>query len=248
MKVYYIEKMKEINIKNPFAAPVFYTDEIDSTMNLTELLENPSHGTILAAGVQTAGRGRIAGRVWDGGMHENLYFSMYINSKDLEFPLTSLSVRIALAEIAFLGNEYSIRAEVKWPNDVLAGGKKISGILLDSGKKGTVIGCGINCLQKSFGDFRTPATSISMESGSDDKALEVLEKFLPYLHREITGSVPIKDRRNLIYGLGTETIIKTGHPEKGETVQGIITGFSEDGSLLLKTENGSVPVYSGEFV
>ena len=240
--------MKEISIANPFAAPVWYTDEIDSTMNILRLIENPVNGTILAAGLQTAGRGRLSGRVWEGIRNENLCFSIFLDSSFLKFPLTSLSVRTAFAGIEFLVKEYSVSAKVKWPNDVLAEGKKISGILLDSGKNGTVIGCGINCLQKNFDNYRTPATSVSIESGSNDLPLFILEKFLPYLHRELTGSVPVKSRQDLIFGLGTETALKTGHPDSGDTVRGKISGFNEDGSLILETENGSVPIYSGEYL
>lgn len=242
--------MKEINIPNPFKSPVFFSEEIDSTMNMINLLENPEHGTILAAGLQTAGRGRIAGRVWEGRKEQNLYFSLFLDSSVFDFPLSSLSVRTAFAVIAFIQNEYSISAKVKWPNDVLVNGKKISGIILDSGKTGTVIGCGINCLQENFDSFRTPATSITIESGMNDKPLDLLAKFLPFLHQEFFDSVPIKpikERQDLIYNMGTETIIKTGHPEKGETVKGLIAGFNEDGSLILETVNGSVPIYSGEY-
>lgn len=204
------------------------------------------HGAVLAAGHQSAGRGRIAGRTWDGKPDENLSFSIYLDAMLLPFKPVSLSIRTAFAVCAFLGNEYKIEARVKWPNDVLVNGRKISGILLDARKNEIIIGCGINCVQTEFAPFKTPATSLALEKNQADSPLIVLGKFLPFLYREIANPVLLETRTALVWMTGEQIEILTGHPESGQNKKGRIAGLNEDGSLRLESAAGTESIYSGE--
>ena len=243
-----MESMQKIDLDNPFQAPVYYEDIVESTMTAIREIEGAGHGTVLAAGFQSAGRGRIAGRTWLGGQDENVYFSMVLDGKMLPFPVISLSARTGFALAGFLNSEYGIPARVKWPNDVLVNGKKISGILLEVKKQEIVLGCGINCLQTEFAPLRTEATSVKLESGSEDTPMKLLGKFLPYLHEEFSGNVSLDSRSALVWNFGIEIAVKTGHPDSGQLISGKIAGLNEDGSLRLAVGDEITSVYSGEIV
>ncbi len=103
-----------------------------------------AHGTVVAARQQTAGRGRV-GRSWVSPPG-NLYLSVLLR---LDLPLARLAelsfvAALAVADMvdSFLPPDF--RAALKWPNDVLVEGAKISGILIEQGETATIVGIGVN--------------------------------------------------------------------------------------------------------
>ena len=143
-----------------------------------------SEGVALMALEQTAGRGR-QGRSWASPAGEGLYISLIIRPRirAAASALITLASAVAVAEsLADLG----IAADIKWPNDVMARGRKISGILVESAIEGesmqyAVVGVGINVTQRAFPpDLNQPATSIFLELGQDIALDDILR---PFLHR-----------------------------------------------------------------
>ena len=118
--------------------PRLHVREIDSTNERARALAvaGAPHGTVVTAGVQTAGRGR-QGRTWTAPPGTALLLSLVVREID---PLLSLRAGLAVADLAGPG------ARVKWPNDVLVDGRKVAGILVEARPQEgwAVVGIGVN--------------------------------------------------------------------------------------------------------
>lgn len=200
-------------------------------------------GLIVRALEQTAGRGRL-GRTWQSP-HGNLYASFIIRpnvplrrASEIVFA-AALAVYEAVDRYAFVND---IRC--KWPNDVIAGGRKIAGILAEAagGQKGDtsyiVVGFGIN-VESYPTDSRLPATSFR-ELGDGDFARigfeELAGDFGRWRHRwESEGFEPIREAwiaRS--YDIGKLMHVNTG---KARLI-GRFAGLHENGALLLDVADG----------
>ena len=140
--------------------------EIDSTNNyLKNSYQLLDDFTFAVADYQSHGKGRND-RVWQSNIGENLMFSFLIKNKELINKAESFSILTAV-EVASLIEKYDIdNVDIKWPNDVLIGDKKVCGILLEGQVPDyLVVGVGLNVNQKEFpDDLRRPATSLSLEA------------------------------------------------------------------------------------
>lgn len=109
------------------------------------------HGDVHVAEAQTAGRGRL-GRRWASAPGEGLYLSVVLLPGTLPHP-AALTMAAGLAVLEAVRALGARAARLKWPNDVLAGGAKLAGILVEA--RGTtpphaVVGVGLNVLQRTF--------------------------------------------------------------------------------------------------
>ncbi|MBV9116317.1 MAG: biotin--[acetyl-CoA-carboxylase] ligase [Acetobacteraceae bacterium] len=204
-----------------------------------------AHGTVVAAREQTAGRGR-AGRSW-ASPPENLYLSVLLRLDRTPGRLAELSFVAALAVAdmvdAFLPT--GVRATLKWPNDVLVGGAKISGILLEQADGATIIGMGVNVVHAPAGT-PYPATSLAREAG-EASAVSVeacRTALLAALAKRLdawlgAGFVPVRAAwLARAHPLGT--------PLRAGQTDGAFAGLDADGALLLDTSDGRCRVVAGE--
>lgn len=145
-------------------------------------LSKAGHGTVILAQEQTSGRGQ-RGRQWQSSAGRDITFSLVLEPPalfaDAQFGLGKLA---ALALLDALSHFLPGRVKVKWPNDLLVGRLKIAGILIECDLIGdrvrhAVIGVGINVNSTDF-PAEYAATSLSLETGSEQKKKEVLEKVL----------------------------------------------------------------------
>jgi BirA family transcriptional regulator, biotin operon repressor / biotin---[acetyl-CoA-carboxylase] ligase len=152
-----------------------YAEEVDSTNSF--LMDKNSgynqNGTVLLAEKQLAGRGRME-RVWYSHKDQNLTFSILLKgNKKINKKINLVNFAAALAVSFSIENLYQLRTELKWPNDVLISGKKVSGILIESSSSGSridriVVGIGINVNQTVFqGKFNIEPTSVRSELNDD---------------------------------------------------------------------------------
>lgn len=156
--------MQLLDIINPFnGAKIYYKNETDSTMNDARNLicDNPESGTVVSAGEQLTGRGRVAGRSWQGGKDLSLMFTLLIKEAELPFYKTLFPLFAGFCIMNCLKKHYSIESSVKWPNDVLVKGNKISGILCENTDSFILCGCGINLNQTDFPDMNQKITAKS---------------------------------------------------------------------------------------
>ena len=219
-------------------------DETGSTNDDLAALarDGASEGLWLRANLQTGGRGR-QGREWHSPAG-NLYAStlVRVRSGDPPAPTLALVAAVALHEAAsaFAGGA---RIEIKWPNDLLVAGAKLSGILLERIDDAVIVGFGVNLANHPDQTAR-PATSFAALGNAPDPApfLEALaESFARWLSRwRDDGLAPIRARW-LAAAHPPGTALST-HTASGAWVEGLFDGLDESGALRLRLADGSSQV------
>jgi BirA family biotin operon repressor/biotin-[acetyl-CoA-carboxylase] ligase len=222
---------------------IHYFDEVDSTMDIARELARKQcpHFTVVIAGRQKKGRGRLK-RSWlssEGG----LYFTIVVRPKIP--PVLSSRVNFAASMILAqtLRNMFNINAMVKWPNDVLVDGKKISGILSEMEAEidrvsFISIGIGIN-VNNDPTPYEHMATSLKKILGKEVPRIEVLKAFLDHFEDAVNDA----DFDNVVseWKRYTETLnrhvrIVTAH----EVFEGLAVDVDDNGALILKLADGSM--------
>ncbi len=223
-------------------------DTIDSTNEeARRLAQSGERGPLwITAGEQTAGRGR-RGRSWVSP-RGNLSATLLINPGRPASDCAQLSFAAALAAsdtVSIVAPEAEVK--VKWPNDVLANGGKIAGILLESASSGgadpnwLVIGIGIN-LEAHPSDTEFPATSLPALGVTppppEDGLLHLAATFAKWYDIwRADGFAPIRDAwLARAAGLGTRIRARL---QNGECV-GIFEGIDANGALLLREAHDRV--------
>jgi BirA family transcriptional regulator, biotin operon repressor / biotin---[acetyl-CoA-carboxylase] ligase len=228
--------------------PVLILDETPSTNAEARMrAEAGDAGPLwIMARRQTAGRGR-RGRAWETGAGNLAATLLSVTTKPpSEAAQISFIAALAVADLADSAMAQPL-ARLKWPNDVLVQGRKISGILVESGPRpdGTLwlaVGIGIN-LQTPPDAAERPAAAIADFAGaqvlSQDEAMARLSERMSAWMRlwDDQGFAPIaKAWTDHAYGLGSACTARLGH----ETVEGIAEGLDPDGSLRLRLADTSV--------
>jgi BirA family transcriptional regulator, biotin operon repressor / biotin---[acetyl-CoA-carboxylase] ligase len=223
-------------------------DSIDSTNTYAKQLarEDGRHGTLITADYQTSGRGRLS-RTWNAASGSNVLASLILHpSRSLE-DWGGLPLLAGCAVVRTLNGIADISAEVKWPNDVMVGGKKICGILVESGSLGNrswaVVGIGININQTAFeGEFRLPPTSLARQTGRRFDIADVIARLCAeldvlYTLWEEQGNAPIIAQwMQLTTMIGKQIDII----EHDRSKRAVAVGLADDGSLLIREQNGEV--------
>jgi BirA family biotin operon repressor/biotin-[acetyl-CoA-carboxylase] ligase len=212
------------------------------------------HGEVVVAECQTAGRGR-RGRSWSSPPGKNLYLSVILRPSlpPQRAPELTLVASVAACEAC---TKAGVEAGIKWPNDVLVGGRKVAGILTELSAEPdavhwVVLGIGVN-LNSGPDDFpaelRDVATSLSIERGQPvpralfaAALLSELEQWLD-LHAD-EGFGPIRAAwRERSVTLGRE-VRADGD---GEEIAGVAEDIDESGALLVRARGGLVRVVAGD--
>ncbi len=259
--------MERLDIPNPFGGPVFFVEETGSTMDeaakLAEAEESGGprveNGTAVLSAFQSGGRGRLKDRRWSSSPGKSVLATLIIrrdSGSDIEGAASTVSLRTALGISLLLEQEYELRPKIKWPNDVMVRGCKISGILGELRRLFIFVGIGINCLQEAT-DFRELqkrearcVTSIRMETGMKVAPAALFGLLLPRL-----ASVYRMDPREMaeetnkrLFRRNERVRVALGHPEREEFYEGKQRGVAEDGTLLLEEAGGGLrQIASGEF-
>ncbi len=201
--------------------------------------EGAPEGFWLRAERQTGGRGR-QGREWHSPPG-NLYASTLVRLRagDPPAPTLALVAAVALHEVAAV---YSGGAaiEIKWPNDLLVAGAKLSGILLERLDDAVVVGFGVNLADHPDLTAR-PATSFAALGGAPDPALfleSLAESFARWLARwREEGLAPIRLR--WLAGAHPPGTALSTHTASGAWVEGVFDGLDDGGALRLRLADGS---------
>lgn len=231
---------------------IIYFPSVTSTMDAAkkEAQWGAEAGTVILAGEQTAGRGRLK-RTWlspEGG----LAFSVILRPN-----LSCLPYMIMLASLAVANGIRSVtglKPQIKWPNDVLIKYKKVCGILIENDirkndLKHTVIGVGINVNveTKQLTEIAPIATSLSDQLGNQVSRAEVLRSVLVEMDR-LYSELPQGEqlfnqwKANLVT-LGQQVQINMGD----NIYTGLAEDVTEDGSLMLRQKDGYlVKIIAGE--
>jgi BirA family biotin operon repressor/biotin-[acetyl-CoA-carboxylase] ligase len=211
-------------------------------------------GTCVIAREQTLGRGR-QGRFWSSPPGEGLYLSLVLRPqiKPADSAILTLAAAVGVAETFRL--DFDVPADIKWPNDVLASGRKICGILVESAIQNdqlqyAVMGIGVNIAQASFpDDLGNRATSLLLETGRRIEPEDFARPLIERLERWYSASVNHPDsvisrwEELSSYARGCRVGVKFAEG----TIEGTTRGLTSRGALILEMDNGETrEVVSGE--
>ena len=254
---YCLEEEPELLDKKALAEmAIIYRESVDST-NLVarRLAEEGAPGfTTIIAEQQLSGRGRL-GRSWFSPAGSGLWFSVIFRPAALTPAAVSPVTLVTAAVIAdYLSGEYNLPVQIKWPNDLQIGGKKIAGILTEI--KGDpdridylIIGIGLNVNQKPADfapELATIATSLAIETRIKIKRTELLINLHQALLRayrlfEKEGFAPFRQiwiRNNITLGHQ----VKISWP--GGSLTGLASELTDEGKLIVKDNYGQTRLVS----
>ncbi len=223
-------------------------DEIDSTNEEAkrQAVSGVEDGTLIWAHSQTAGRGR-RGREWKSE-RGNLFLSLVLRPDCAPLQAAQLTFVAALAVRDML-SLYLLNHEAiacKWPNDILVGVRKISGILLETSTVGSgsiewlILGVGVNLRHHPDIGGLHPATSLLTEGAHGVDTAMALERFVEAFSRRredwLRGGFEAVRQSWLphAYGIGRIAHITF----ESDSKSGIFTGIDEGGALCLRSEDG----------
>lgn len=221
---------------------VYVFDDVDSTQNVVKAAfsEGAKEGYAVRAKRQSSGRGRYS-RVWQGG-EGNFLFSVLLRPRaDLSqaSQISFVAVNSVYdAVVEFAGEDVGEDLKIKWPNDLLLSGKKLSGILLevenDKDGYGIVLGVGVNLVQ-------APEEGISLKSRFDgldcnaDRFTEIFMKQLAknYQQWQDYGFETVRERWIERSGaIGQNVLVRLADEE----FSGTVSDFDKDGALVLVSD------------
>ena len=254
---YHIERMPDILVPQmlrrrlhgtPFARRIYHFFKIDSTNSVAMRLgeSGEPHGAIVLAEEQTAGRGR-AGRVWASEKSTGIYCSVLLRPSipAAHAPILTLVAGLAARDAAV--EDLDMQPDIRWPNDLLVGGRKFCGILTEMRAEPdrvhyAVIGIGMNVNQAKMPDqLADSATSLRIQTGRPHSRLELLVRLLRHLDRYynqflVEGSQPILRRFAEVssYFKGKRVQITTAT----ESFTGTTAGLESSGVLRVARDDG----------
>ena len=237
--------------------------ETDSTnTEVSRLPGDRQHAHAVLADRQTGGRGRRQ-RNWHSPPGGNIYLSLGWWFRKNDWPLSTLPLVVAVAVCRALGRSGLQEHGIKWPNDILVGGRKLAGILVElqsagSGPALAIIGVGLNVRMPQAGEtglaavIDRPWTDLTSALGSEhtcpgrnplaawllDELLEALDCF------ESNGFEAFRSNwQDMDLLLGRNILVEQGDKE----ISGRARGVDQNGGLLLETSPSVVQVFhSGE--
>ena len=249
--------LTQITTECPWRDTLYWYDTIDSTNTQAKALakDGAPHGTVLVAGAQSGGRGRM-GRSFQspaGGV----YLSVILRPACTPDKLMHLTCATAVAGCRAVEQACGICPDIKWTNDLVVGKKKLGGILTELALDGNgnveyaIVGIGINCCQKEAdfpAEIRQIATSIGAITGNACSTAKLTALLIASLWEMdkclLSGKAEMMDAyRKKCITLGKEISIVSG-----ESVQhGTALDLDEDGGLLVRFSDGSEKIVaSGE--
>lgn len=217
-------------------------ESIDSTMHRAAELaaEGCPAGTIVGADVQTAGQGRL-GRTWhsnDGGLYFTIILRPRVEMRDL--PMVTMAVGVAVADALQMFAGVSV--DLRWPNDVMVGERKLVGILAQWHAGAVLAGIGLNVSQSEFpDDVKNIATSLARETDRTHNKQVLLKAIAASVetHVEILETSGVTAILRLFANASSYVSGKRVKVElPGGDVTGTTAGLTPDGFLLLRKDDG----------
>jgi BirA family biotin operon repressor/biotin-[acetyl-CoA-carboxylase] ligase len=225
---------------------IVYYSSIGSTSEVLKELaaQGAPEGALIITDEQTAGKGRL-GRKWLAPAGTSLLLSLLFRPDLAPNQAQRLTMICSLAIADAIEGLTGLPVGLKWPNDIFIRGKKVGGILTESGTTGrrldyVVVGMGlnVNLAISTLPELRGRATSLSDELGREVSRLELLWRILGGIETRYKalrrGESPHEEWAAHLINLGCEVQVTTP--------QGVLAGWAEgvdaDGALILRTPDG----------
>jgi BirA family transcriptional regulator, biotin operon repressor / biotin---[acetyl-CoA-carboxylase] ligase len=237
---------------------IHYEESVQSTQRIAHVLagDGASEGTLVIADEQTAGRGRLM-REWHSSKGTGIWMSLILKpllspQKAPQFTLiTAVAVVQAIEEVT------DLHPQIKWPNDILIDGKKVTGILTElqaeSDKINSIIigiGMNVNHTNEHFPDeLQKIATSLAIEQGEPLSRSEIVQKVLERI--EALYSMYMKEGFTPVKLLWESYAISIGKKIRARTINGTIEGralgITDEGVLKIEDSAGTIhQIYSAD--
>lgn len=209
-------------------------------------------GLCVVAREQTAGRGRRE-RAWVSPKDAGLYVSVVLRPRlgPRDWPLITLAAALAVRDA--LAEACELEADIKWPNDLLAGGRKLCGILAETAEgargRAVVLGVGVNLGERAFPEeMRDAATSVEAQTGrapDTERLLAALLRALALryeaLHAPGGADATLREwESHSTYARDRRVRVRLD----GETFQGTTRGLAPGGALRVETDTGQLRTVS----
>jgi BirA family biotin operon repressor/biotin-[acetyl-CoA-carboxylase] ligase len=240
-----------------FGKHIYHFFKTDSTNRVALELGHAGEpeGTVVLAEEQTAGKGR-AGRAWQSERAAGIYVTLLLRPRLAPVQAPLLTMMAGLSARTAIEAQTRLAADLKWPNDLILGGKKVGGILTEmhaepSQVRFVIVGIGLNVNQEKFpGELGTTASSLRIETGKQVSRLELLVRLLREFEndynrflREGPAGVTEKFETVSSYARGKRVRVTNG----SASFAGTTAGLGPEGLLLVKRDDGQVvTVISGD--
>ena len=223
---------------------VIYRDHLPSTNDTAheKIRLGAPEGTVIIAGVQEQGRGRLQ-RSWvgpEGNVALSVILYPSLNRLPYLIMMSSLSVCRAIGDVT------GLQAGIKWPNDVLLHGKKVCGILIENelhpdATAAAIVGIGINVKlhPDEYRDISATATSLETEAGQFVSRVDIIRNLLVHFDRLYTSADDTKgfeDWRDSLVTLGQPVTASW----KDGKAEGIAESVKENGALNIRLADGTL--------
>lgn len=220
-----------------------YLQTVDSTNRYARALaqQGAPHGTLVLADEQTAGRGR-RGRGWISPAGEGVFMSLILRPQAHPSQVARLSLLTALAVAEGIAGETGLDASIKWPNDIVVGGSKVCGMLLEMNADeqsvhDVVAGVGINVHQTAFPEeIARTASSLDLLSGRRQSRAALVRAFLGAFERAMALSDADMMRayrgRSATLGQRVQVVSLSG------TFTGVAEAVTDAGALVVLGDDG----------
>ncbi len=240
---------------HPWRDRIQYLPTTDSTNTQAKLLarQGAPHGTVVIAGSQTAGRGRM-GRTFQSDADMGVYLSLILRPQAAPKDLMHLTCAAAVAMCKAIERCTGISPDVKWINDLVYEKRKLGGILTElllQDSTAAIIGIGINCRQKSEDfppELQKLAGSLSMFAGHAAEPAKLAAAMIEALYE--MDQMLLTDKKTVMEAYRQKCI--TLHREvslirHGEICHGYAQDMDDDGGLQILFPDGHMEtVNSGE--
>ncbi len=233
---------------------IVYRARLGSTNDLAQELarQRAREGTLVIADEQTAGRGRL-GRQWLSPPCTNLLMSLLFYPPLAPAQAQRMTMVCALAVADALQCVAGVRADIKWPNDILLRGKKVAGVLTELGLQGdalayTVVGIGLNVnlsASQMPAPLRQAATSAAIEKGEPVSREALLAAILNGVERRYErlrqGESPVAEWSARLATLGRRVCVTdmSGDASTAASWEGRAERVDDDGALWLRLDDGT---------
>jgi BirA family transcriptional regulator, biotin operon repressor / biotin---[acetyl-CoA-carboxylase] ligase len=213
-------------------------------------IEGAAEGLCVVASEQTAGRGRLQ-RQWISPKGAGLYFSVVLRPRinQSSWPLITLAAALAVHDA--LLEAYSLKTDIKWPNDIMSSTRKLCGILAETVEttkgRALVLGIGINLTSSAFPpEVNEIATSVELETGETPDLETILRHLMMAIEQRYEMLQSSDGREGTLcdwlarssYGTGKRVRVVNAD----EVIEGTTCGLEADGALRVETGEGKIRI------
>ena len=251
------EELKSLMQTQWVGRNIVYYPETDSTnLRIRELGDaGAPHGTLAVADMQTSGRGR-RGRTWESPPGSSIYMSILLRPDIIPGAAPMLTLVMACSVAEGISDCENVDVRIKWPNDVIAGGKKLVGILTEMSTQidyinHVTIGVGINVNMTEFPEnIRDTATSLRLETGHKVRRAPLIAAIMKRFEENYAVFLKTQDMSGLmekysgmLINLDRDVLVLGAE----DSYKAHALGIDRQGELIVRREDGTEEkIYAGE--